>query len=841
MAGVGGGDVLHRARLDVLFRRISKRPVVTVVAGPGYGKTVAVASYLNENAIRTVWIQLSADDNMPTHFWETFSQAYMMLNPNLANTILALGFPATTEMRHYVAEVFAAELRARFDYALVFDDLHLLNDGPVRTLISQIVHLSSPRVKLFMISRHDNLPDADVFLRDRRLLRVDENDLVFTKNELAECFEHRGIMLSNELLADIYHDTEGVPFAVSLATSLLERNPDDRAYIRTTFRDSFGAIINNELFSRISEAQRHFLVQLSLIRHLSPELISTFKNGQRLMDEFVHISSLIRYDNYMHVYRIHHLLLHYLQNKQDILTDDERLEANEKAAHWCVTNGYKIDALSHYRAINDYGSIIKIAYTYPPVIPFDVAFELFDIFEDAPPEMLDTYPSARILYTRLIMTVDRVEKAIERIGEHIALLEARPPSEATSYTLMGLYNNLGFAKMVICPETHDYNFAPYFEKALEYYATASKPPKGGWSVYNVGPYALRLGQSKAGDPENYIEMISRSIPCATATLQGCGQGLDDLLRSEYAFFRGMASEAERYALRCLEPAHDFGQFEIESRALLLLARTHLQQGRYEQIMNTLSQMERLTSEVEFANRHLLYEIITSWFFIAIGEFNRAASWLKNDLWSVGPNNLFDGLDDLIKVKYYFISKNYRTMLDFLDSRTTHYGISRYIIGKIGVAACRAVALCHLGDRAGALKWLKEAYDLAEPNGFTMQFVELGNAMRTLAGMALKANAPGIPAAWLETIKRRSTTYAKRLAHVRSRYLTAHNLNADTQLTAKELAVLADLAQGLSRTEISLAHNISINTVKTMLQMIYGKLGAENAMDAVRIATAKQML
>jgi LuxR family maltose regulon positive regulatory protein len=196
---------------------------------------------------------------------------------------------------------------------------------------------------------------------------------------------------------------------------------------------------------------------------------------------------------------------------------------------------------------------------------------------------------------------------------------------------------------------------------------------------------------------------------------------------------------------------------------------------------------------------------------------------------------------LIKIKYYLTSKNYQTLLDFLDSRTTQYGVSRYIIGKIGVAASRAASLCQLGDRAGAIKWLKEAYDLAEPNGFTMQFIEMGNAMRTLAGMALKANMAGVPAEWLETMKRRSTTYAKRLAHVRSRYLDAHNLDADAQLTVKELAVLADLSQGLSRTEISLAHSISINTVKTMLQIIYGKLGAENAMDAVRIATAKQML
>jgi LuxR family maltose regulon positive regulatory protein len=153
------------------------------------------------------------------------------------------------------------------------------------------------------------------------------------------------------------------------------------------------------------------------------------------------------------------------------------------------------------------------------------------------------------------------------------------------------------------------------------------------------------------------------------------------------------------------------------------------------------------------------------------------------------------------------------------------------------------AVCHsqLGNRTAALSSVRKAYEMAQPNSFDLPFIEMGNPMRTLAGMALREKVAGIPVSWLENMRSRATTYAKRVAHVRSCYLEAHNIIADVQLTNKELEILSDLSQGLSRMEISMAHDISINTVKSMLPIIYQKLGAENALDAIRLATTKGLL
>ncbi|MDR1185495.1 MAG: hypothetical protein LBK67_11980, partial [Coriobacteriales bacterium] len=640
--------VLDRARLDALLDQALTNPVTNVVAGAGYGKSIAVSSYLRRTTVETVWVQLSEKDNMPSHFWETLSRAFVSINPALMEPVHDLGFPETEEMMRYFISLLRDEKKSRFFYALVLDDLHLLKDGPVLNFIVRLCPYMGDGTSAITISRRDNFPDGAECFKQNPPFRIDESDLAFTKNELTEYFDQRGISVSPELVIEIYNDTEGWPFAISLAARLLEMNPDDRTYIHTMLKSNFNAIIEQDLFSIISEDLRHFLLKLSLVKHLSPDLIREFEKGEEYMNELIAVSSFMRYDHYMHVYRIHHLLLKFLESKSNLLSEQERRDAFEKAAQWCAANGYKLDAMTYYRLLGDYSSVINISYTLPFVMPFDIATELLEIIEQAPPEIFDDNPDVYHLHVRLIMTLGRIDEAIAQAFEYIKTLKNRPRSVDTNRTLMALYNSIGFAKLVISLETHDYDFARYFEDARAYFEPPDEAPAGGFQVYNVGPYALRIGRGGEGVPEAYIETMRRAVACTTRAMRGCMHGLDELIRSEYAYFRGRSSEAENFALRCISAARDYGQFEIESRALFLLLRAYLQRGKYDQIMDVLAQLEALTNEVAFANRFLLYEIISSWFFAVIGEADKVESWLKSDLWSKGPSNLFDGLDDTVK-------------------------------------------------------------------------------------------------------------------------------------------------------------------------------------------------
>jgi LuxR family maltose regulon positive regulatory protein len=406
---------------------------------------------------------------------------------------------------------------------------------------------------------------------------------------------------------------------------------------------------------------------------------------------------------------------------------------------------------------------------------------------------------------------------------------------------MGAYYVLGHAHMLTCNDTGVYDFAEYFQKADEYGRSIGFVPRGSMRVATVAPYILRIGREEKGEPEKYIQALTDAVPRVARLMDGCMAGLDDLARAELAYYRADMPGCRRFAMQALYSAQESGQYEVENRALFFLMRAGLASGKYPPVKDAILRMDAQLDIPGFINRYIRYDIQTGWFYGSIGQKERIADWLKSDFAVSRPQTVISNYEDFARAKYYLAEQQYHTMLAMLGSRTGCFDIGRYLLGQIGVAAHRAVCLYNLKDHGGAFGALRQAWELAAPNGLHMIFIELGNHMRTLAAAAQKAGARGIPAPWLEDMQKKAATYAKRVGQVRSQYRQAEGLDDSVQLTQKETNLLLDLSHGLSRTESATARGISINTVKMMLQYIYEKLGAENSMDAVRIAFAKGLL
>ena len=60
--------LLHRPRIDALLEQGIRHSLLTVVAGWGYGKTQAVASYARK-LDKALWLNLNAFDNLAPRFW----------------------------------------------------------------------------------------------------------------------------------------------------------------------------------------------------------------------------------------------------------------------------------------------------------------------------------------------------------------------------------------------------------------------------------------------------------------------------------------------------------------------------------------------------------------------------------------------------------------------------------------------------------------------------------------------------------------------------------------------------------------------------------------------------
>jgi DNA-binding CsgD family transcriptional regulator len=186
---------------------------------------------------------------------------------------------------------------------------------------------------------------------------------------------------------------------------------------------------------------------------------------------------------------------------------------------------------------------------------------------------------------------------------------------------------------------------------------------------------------------------------------------------------------------------------------------------------------------------------------------------------------------------------YTELLGYLSQLDARYEIWRSLSGLIENACMRAIACYYSGEHEEAFKALHNSYLLSYENGIITLHIEFGKWMRTLVRAAKAEKSCPIPDEWLDMISTKASSYAKRLAVMTNAYEMAVEGEKKQQvnLSRRETELLTGLCQGLTREELAQTYGLSVNTVKSMLPIIFEKLGAANSLDAVRIAASLDLI
>ena len=831
-----------RQRLIHLFKEAVKSPLTMVCAGAGYGKTSAVHDFAEEYQAATVWIQFSERDNVGVRFWDNFVNSIAKVNKSFIETANKLGFPDTSDKYNQYFSIIKKYFTPQDKRILIMDDVHILDDPLVIRFVERIITNLSPYAAIILISRSTPQLNLINILSKGGVCNISESDLCFTESELALYFQNLSIFPSPESLHEIMQDTEGWAFAINLIARSWQKAPGYGGYLRSALKNNIFRLMETEIWNGISESLQIFLVRLSLIGHLSFDLIELIAGKDMdLIHEMEKENAYIRKDTYINAFIIHPMFLEFLSERQYLLSEEQKQEIYAVAGKWCYMNGFKIDAMSYFEKIGDYNSFILVFFSYGQ-LPYNIAKHSLVLVERAPRDEFCRVPYLAISHVCCYMRLGYFQKAIKLAEYYEAKFLALPEdSSFRNENLGALYFIWGYIRNFMCIIDNKFDFVSYYIKYLKYYPNPEMTIRDAVRSRYVGAWVTANGSSNKGAPQEYIEAVTAVASILPEKLHGFMAGEDKLAWGELKFYQGDFVAAEVFISQCIAEAGEHRQFEIIHRALLYTLRISIARGNFEKAEQVIDEVKKFLDQKDYPNRYINYDIALAIFYFAMDLPENTSEWIKQNVLPYSHAGFIENFQNQMKLKFYFRTGNYPPVLAYIREMKER---ESYLYGRAEMLAMEACVHYKMKDRDKAYAALSEAYQTAAPNELIMPFIELGNDMRTLASRAAKemnAQNCGIPPEWLEKISRKAAAYAKQQLHITAEYKRRNNTGDSIELTPREKEVLADLSHGLSRAEIAASRKLSVNTVKMVIGNIYSKTGVKNAADLICFAVTKKLI
>ena len=829
---------LERSRICRLLAKAVQYPLVTVYAGSGYGKTRAIYSFLQKYDAHTTWIQITERDNVGSRFWESFVHMISLTWPDAGARMKEIGFPETDEAFTKFEAMMKEASMIPGKHIMVYDDFHLLTNYVVLRFLEKALKVLPPTATVILVSR--TMPEINIIgmMLHERIFTIREDMLCFTEDEIAEYFEQIALSVTRQEIRDIFDDTHGWAFAINLIGRSLRKDAKYERYALEAMKENIYKLIETELAQIVSKPLCNFLLRISLIDHLAASLIKTLANSDELVKGLETMNAYIRYDYHLGAYMINNLFLNFLRQHQNMLSEEDKRDTYNKAGLWCENNNYQTDALAYYEKAGNYDAIMKLVYMLSLQLSQDMAKFAMDIFNRIPKDIAEKNTMFPAMNIKIKISLGLLNEASELAEQYVREFSAYPETPDNNRTLTGIYGAWAGLRMMMSPYCNQYDFDVYYKKMREYYDKCSYESYGPATKQPVGSYALLVGTNRAGAPEEYIDTLRRAIPNSTYVLNGNLAGLDELAQAELLYYQRNLSGAEHHLNLALEASRSNEQYDIQGRTLQYLMFIAFARGDINTANELLQQSGALLDEKEYVNRYEAYDVTRAHYFMALGQPEQIPDWLKSDFETFVHPAFMPSYVNRIRAQYRYLTRQYSSLLAFFESvRESH----TLLLGKIVFKVLEALSLYQLKRKSEAIDALTEAYILAEPNKIVVPFTQYSKDMRTLTSAALKDCNCTISRTWLEDINRKSSAFARRLTHMMCACKAANNDEDKVSLTNRETKVLKDLSHGLSRTEIAASQNISVNTVKMVINTIYDKLCVTSLHDALRIAIAQKIV
>lgn len=344
--------LVDRARLlDVLDRSMSGR-VTLVSAGPGWGKTMLVASWVASIAGKRPvgWLSLDPFDNDPVLFWSYFGAAVGQAHDPIGRAPDAFGSltirpPVGQEV---VRRIILALAQLDRPTVLVLDDFGDIHNAQVLDGLAEILRHPT-QLRLVLITRSDPSLHLHRLRVDGELTEIRVADLAFTESESSALMKSSGVRVAPEVNRRLVSRTEGWATGLRLAAMFAARDDAGRIEEFTRAETAIAEYLVEEVLTNLSPDQRDFLLKTSVTDRLCAELADVLAQTTHAQTE---LEAMVRANAFTVAigadhrwFRYHPLLADLLRHRLVLDHPDEVRELHRRAALWFIEHGEAVEAI----------------------------------------------------------------------------------------------------------------------------------------------------------------------------------------------------------------------------------------------------------------------------------------------------------------------------------------------------------------------------------------------------------------------------------------------------------------------------------------------------------------
>lgn len=360
---------------EALFNKLSlccDMSVVFISGGAGTGKTTLLSSFIREKGLKNVgWLSLDGTHLNVLSFWHYFAAAVGMFLEDDGGFLSLLGANYDASQLENLLTLLINRLCSDEDYYLVLDDIHCIDDSALTGSLEFFLKAMPENLHLFMLSREEPPVYLGGLAVSGRLLYIDGSQLQLSTEEGAAFLKQTlGLTYSDEELIKLTAYSEGWIGGLQLAAAASVAGKGSGSLLQAG-----GGVaveyLTREIFNALAPNEQDFLVRTGFLPYFNQKICdSLLESGAEAYSYSAMIERLVQknlfiicIDEQNGVYRYHNILSEYLSRQFGSLPESSKKQLILKAAQAFEEIKDAEEALRLWCVAEEYTQVMRVAHT----------------------------------------------------------------------------------------------------------------------------------------------------------------------------------------------------------------------------------------------------------------------------------------------------------------------------------------------------------------------------------------------------------------------------------------------------------------------------------------------